>query len=307
MLGFLMYVKKTFGRKILMGLKDGNILIPQCFMGSKEEYQDANIIIVGVPMDCTCSFRTGTRFGPAKVREVSYGIEEFSFYQEKTLLDSSYFDCGDLDLPIGIVDRSLKVIKAAANEIFNDEKKPIFVGGEHLISTPVIHEAFQKYGDDLCIMHFDAHADLRDDYVGNINSHATAIKRVADKIPAKNIYQFGIRSGTKEEMEFARKNTNFYPFEVYEPLKRELKKISGRPVYITLDIDVVDPAFANGTGTPEPGGISTKELLDSLLLFKNINIVGFDIVEISPPYDHSDRTAVLGAKIIREMILMMGI
>lgn len=288
-----------------MGLKDGSVTLSAYYMGSKKMYNEANVIIVGAPMDYTCSFRPGTRFGPQKVREVSYGIEEFSFYQEQILDDKAYFDCGDLDLPVGDVDTSLQIIHEAASEIFKDNKIPLFVGGEHLISTPVIRAAYEKYGDELVIIHLDAHADLREDYLGRANSHATAIRRVADTVPTQNIYQFGIRSGTREEFEFGKSRTNFYPFEVYEPMKKVAGTLGNRPIYITLDIDVVDPAFANGTGTPEPGGISTKELLDSLLLFKDMNVIGFDVVEISPPYDASDRTAVLGAKLVREMILMM--
>lgn len=286
-------------------LKNGELTTSTKFMGSCDTYEEANVVIVGVPMDFTCSFRTGTRFGPQKVREVSYGIEEFSFHQRESLEDKIYFDCGDLDLPIGDVDGSLCIIEKAASEILFDGKIPLFVGGEHLISTPVLKCAHKKYGDELLVLHLDAHADFREDYLGSPNSHATALRRAADVISPKNIYQFGIRSGTREEFEYCTKNTNFYPFEVYEPLKKVIDTLKGKPIYITLDIDVVDPAFANGTGTPEPGGISTKELLDFLLLTKKLNVIGFDVVEISPPYDHSDRTAILGAKIVREMILIM--
>lgn len=289
-----------------MGLKDGSSLIPTRFMGSSETYEEASIVMVGVPMDYTCSFRPGTRFGPQKIREVSIGMEEYSIYLDKNLLDYSYFDAGDLDLPIGNVDGSLKMIGDAAEEIVKDGKFPLFIGGEHLISVPVIKKVYEKYGDELVVLHFDAHADLREGYLGCSNSHASAIRRITDFMPGKNIYQFGIRSGTKEEFEFAKENTNLYPIEVIEPLRQALKKIGNRPVHITLDIDVVDPAFANGTGTPEPGGITSKELIQSVNLIKDLNIVGFDIVEVSPHYDISDRTALLAAKIIRDIILITG-
>jgi len=287
-----------------MSLKDNNMTLPLKFMASCETYDEAFIIMVGVPMDFTCSFRPGTRFGPQKIREVSIGIEDYSIYQDKSLLDVKFFDCGDLDLPIGNVDKSLEIIDAAASEILNDGKFPLFIGGEHLISTPVIKNVYKKYGDDLVVLHFDAHADLREDYLGCANSHASAIRRIIDFMPSKNIYQFGIRSGTKDEFEFARLNTNMYPIEVLEPLKHVAKTFGKRPVYITLDIDVVDPAFANGTGTPEPGGITSMELLKCMDYIKDLNIVGFDIVEVSPPYDQSDRTALLAAKIIREIIII---
>lgn len=289
-----------------MSLKNGKMTLSTKFMGSNESYEDSNIVLVGVPMDFTCSFRPGTRFGPQKIREVSIGIEEYSIYMDKSLEDYAYYDSGDLDLPIGNVERSLEIIGQAAKEILDDNKFPLFIGGEHLISVPVIREVYNKYGDELIVVHFDAHADLREGYLGCPNSHASAIRRLVDFMPGKNIYQFGIRSGTKEEFEYAKANTNMYTIEVLEPLKKVVNKFKGRPVHFTLDIDVVDPAFANGTGTPEPGGISSKELIQALDVMKDLNIVGFDIVEVSPHYDQSDRTALLAAKIIRDMIMIVG-
>ncbi|WP_010243595.1 agmatinase [Acetivibrio cellulolyticus] len=289
-----------------MSLKNGNLTLSTRFMGSTESYEEADVVMVGVPMDFTCSFRPGTRFGPQKIREVSIGIEEYSIYMDKSLEDFGYFDSGDLDLPIGNVEKSLDMIGQAAKEIIEDNKLPLFIGGEHLISVPVIKEVYKKYGDELIVIHFDAHADLREGYLGCPNSHASAIRRLVDFMPGKNIYQFGIRSGTKEEFEYARANTNMYTIEVLEPLKKLVDKFKGKPVYFTLDIDVVDPAYANGTGTPEPGGISSKELLQSLNVIKDLNIVGFDLVEVSPHYDQSDRTALLAAKVIRDMIVIVG-
>jgi agmatinase len=289
-----------------MSLKNGNMTLPTKFMGSTDSYEEAAIVMVGVPMDFTCSFRPGTRFGPQKIREVSIGIEEYSIYMDKTLEDYGYYDSGDLDLPIGNVDKSLEMIGQAAKEIMDDDKFPLFIGGEHLISVPVIKEVHKKYGDELIVIHFDAHADLREGYLGCPNSHASAMRRLVDFMPGKNIYQFGIRSGTKEEFEYAKANTNMYTLEVIEPLKKVVDKFKGKPVYFTLDIDVVDPAYANGTGTPEPGGISSKELIQALNVIKDLNIVGFDLVEVSPHYDQSDRTALLAAKVIRDMIIIAG-
>jgi len=272
-------------------------------MASCDTYEEASIVMVGVPMDSTCSFRPGTRFGPQKIREVSIGIEEYSIYRDKDLRDFKYFDCGDLDLPFGDVTRSLGMISDAAGEIIKDGKFPLFIGGEHLISVPVIKKVYEKYGDELIVVQFDAHADLREGYIGCPESHASAIRRLTDFMPPGNIYQFGIRSGTRDEFDFARKNTNLYPFEVLEPLKSVIDSFRGKPVYITLDIDVVDPAYANGTGTPEPGGVSSRELIQAVNMLCSQNIVGFDIVEVSPPYDSSDRTALLAAKVIRDVIL----
>lgn len=289
-----------------MGLKDGKSTLTTKFMASCDTYEEASVVMVGVPMDFTCSFRPGTRFGPQKIREVSIGIEEYSIYMDKDLTDFSFFDCGDLDMPFGNVEGSLKIIGDAAGEIIRDGKFPLFLGGEHLISVPVIRKVYEKYGDDLVVLHFDAHADLREGYIGCPYSHASAIRRLTDFMPGRNIYQFGIRSGTKDEFEYAKANTNMFPLEVIEPLKKVLAGIGGRPVHVTLDIDVVDPAYANGTGTPEPGGISSKEMIQCIGLMKGLNLVGFDLVEVSPPYDSSDRTALLAAKIVRDIILTVG-
>ncbi|AUS96238.1 agmatinase [Clostridium thermosuccinogenes] len=286
-----------------MGLKDGSFTLTTKFMASCDSYEEASVVMVGVPMDFTCSFRPGTRFGPQKIREVSIGIEEYSIYMDKDLTDFKYFDCGDLDLPFGNVEGSLALIGDSAGEIIKDGKFPLFIGGEHLISVPVIRKVYEKYGDDLIVIQFDAHADLREGYIGCANSHASAVRRLTEFMPAGNIYQFGIRSGTRDEFKFARKNTHLYPFEVLEPVKKVMDNFRDKPIYITLDIDVVDPAYANGTGTPEPGGISSKELIQAVNLLCSLNIVGFDIVEVSPPYDASDRTALLAAKIIRDVIL----
>lgn len=287
-----------------MGLKDGTYTLGTKFMASCGSYQEAECVLVGVPMDFTCSFRPGTRFGPQKIREVSPGIEEYSVYMDKSLDDVLFYDCGDLDLPIGNVEKSLEITGASAEEIISDGKFPLFIGGEHLISVPVIRKVFRKYGEELVVIQFDAHADLRGGYLGCDFSHASAVRRLLDFMPGRNIYQFGIRSGTREEFDFARNNTNLHKFDVLEPLMKALPTIGRRPVYLTLDIDVADPSYANGTGTPEPGGISSGELLQAVHAFKGLNLVGFDLVEVSPPYDLSDRTALLAAKIIRDVILM---
>jgi agmatinase len=285
-------------------LKNGAWTLSTKFMSSCDGFDDAKTVLVGVPMDFTCSFRPGTRFGPQKIREVSIGIEEYSVYMDASLDDASFYDCGDLDLPMGNVDKSLEVIGASAKEIVAEGKFPLFIGGEHLISVPVIKSVYDKYGDDLIVVQFDAHADLREGYLGCPNSHASAVRRLVDFMPGKNIYQFGIRSGTRDEFKFAEENTNLFRFDVLEPLMKVLPDFGKRPVYLTLDIDVADPSYVNGTGTPEPGGISSRELLEAVHAFRNTNLVGFDIVEVSPPYDSSDRTAVLAAKIIRDVVLM---
>lgn len=286
-----------------MGARDGQGFLPLRYMGSLDNYEAADTVLIGVPMDWTSSFRPGSRFGPQRIRECSIGLEMFSFYQEESLEGKSFYDCGDLDLNIGNIQDSLNMIEKTAKEVFSDNKFPLFVGGEHLVSLPLIKQAYAKYGNELRIIHLDAHADLRQEYLGEKYSHASVIRRVCEFVNPSAIYQIGIRSGEKEEFEFAKNNTNFYPFEVTEPVKRIVREIGNKPVYITLDIDVIDPAYADGTGTPEPGGCSAADILNSVLIMKNLNVIGFDLVEVSPPYDLSGKTAVLGAKILREAII----
>lgn len=272
------------------------------FMGSVSSYEEADTVLVGIPMDFTVSFRPGTRLGPQAVRNVSFGLEEYSVYVDKDLADYSFYDWGDVNLPMGNVPASLDRIGEVAAKVLEDGKFPIMIGGEHLVTYPIIREMAKKY-PELAVIHFDAHADLREDYLGEVNSHATVMRKVCGLVGGHNLYQFGIRSGTREEFQFARENTNMFVGEVTEPLKQIIPKLDGRPVYVTLDIDVVDPAFAPGTGTVEPGGCSSHEILQAVHALGRLNIVGFDIVEVSPVFDQSERTALLAAKLIREAIL----
>jgi agmatinase len=272
------------------------------FMGATENYEEADIALVGIPMDFTVSFRPGTRMGPQQIRTVSYGIEEYSVYLDKDLADKSYFDLGDMNLPFGNVEGSLTVIENVTRRMLADKKFPILLGGEHLVTYPIIR-AFKEQYQDLVVIHFDAHADLGLDYAGEPNSHATVMRKVAQMIEPKNLYQFGIRSGTSDEFQYAKENTNMFIDRVIEPLKQVIPTLGQRPVYVSLDIDVVDPAYAPGTGTPEAGGCSSREIIEAIHELGAANIVGFDLVEVSPATDQSERTSLLAAKIIREAIL----
>lgn len=273
------------------------------FIGSSSTYDSAEAVIVGVPMDCTVSFKTGSRTGPGIIREMSSGLETYSPYLKGDLKDISLYDHGDLVLHPGNTKESLNTIYNLAAKLFRDEKTPIILGGEHLISLPVIKAAFDRYGHDLILFQFDAHTDLREEYLGERLSHATVIKRCMDFMKGNNIYQFGIRSGLKEEFLLGKRETNFYPFKIIRPLQKIVKTIGGRPLYITLDIDVVDPAYAPGTGTPEPGGCDVKEILETVHIFKGCNIIGMDLVEVMSCGDPAGITGMLAAKIIREVLI----
>ncbi|SHM74606.1 agmatinase [Caldanaerovirga acetigignens] len=272
------------------------------FLQAKDDYDESRAVIIGVPMDFTVSFRPGTRMAPRKIREVSYGLEDFSPYLQDTLQNKSFYDAGDLDLPYGNVTKSLDIIEQAAEIILNDGKIPIFIGGEHLITYPIVRQVAKKY-PELKVLHFDAHADLRDTFFDEKLSHATVMRRVCECIKERHLYQYGIRSGVKEEFEYAKGHTNMNLIDVKGPFSENLEQIKGYPVYITIDIDVVDPAFAPGTGTPEPGGCSSQDILEVVSHFRQFNVVGFDIVEVSPLSDFSERTSLLAAKILREVLI----
>ncbi len=272
------------------------------FLGATEQYEDAQAVIIGLPMDFTVSLRPGARTGPQQIRNLSYGLEEYSVYQDKSLHELAFYDAGDVALPFGNVFESLKRIENVAAEIFAQRKFPLFIGGEHLVSYPVVKACYHQY-PDLVVLHFDAHADLRREFEGEEESHATVMYKVAELLGPKRLYQFGIRSGIKEEFEYARENTHLFVDELFPALSKAVAEIGASPVYISLDIDVVDPAFAPGTGTPEPGGCTAREIIAAVQAMKQLRVVGMDLVEVSPVNDKSERTAILGAKIIREALL----
>lgn len=274
------------------------------FMAAGADYRQSRVVIVGAPMDFTVSFRPGSRSGPQAIRAASPGLEEYSLYAGKDLRDASYFDAGDLALPLGNVSRSLTMIEEAAEAIFSEQKFPLLLGGEHLVSLGALRAAARHY-PDLAVLHFDAHADLRTDYMGEAHSHASVMYHAHNEL-GMELFQFGIRSATREEETFAKKHTHFYPFHVLQPLKDVVPLLANRPVYFSLDIDVVDPAFAPGTGTPEPGGISSAELLEAIAMLRGLRVVGMDLVEVSPVYDPAGITAMLAAKVVREMILAVA-
>ncbi|MBA2874434.1 agmatinase [Thermaerobacillus caldiproteolyticus] len=275
------------------------------FIKSHPNFEESEAVIYGMPMDWTVSYRPGSRFGPTRIREVSIGLEEYSPYLDRELGEVKYFDAGDIPLPFGNAQRSLDMIEEFVDKILAADKFPLGLGGEHLVSWPVIKAMYKKY-PDLAIIHMDAHTDLREQYEGEPLSHSTPIRKAAELIGPKNVFSFGIRSGMKEEFEWAKENGMYIAkFEVLEPLKEVLPKLAGRPVYVTIDIDVLDPAHAPGTGTVDAGGITSKELLAAIheIAKSDIKVVGADLVEVAPVYDHSEQTANTASKLVREMIL----
>lgn len=271
------------------------------WIGSSENFDSSKWVLVGIPYDGTCSYRPGSRFAPEQIRLASWGLEEYSSYQDKSLENISFFDAGELDLPLGNRDEALDLMYKVAKETLAHGKFFFGIGGEHLVTYPVIKAYLEKY-PDLAVVHFDAHADLRDDYLGEKLSHATVMRRIVEHIGAQRFIQIGIRSGTREEFEWMDKNNTLV--KSHAQLQEAKKKLEGRPVFISIDLDVLDPSIMSGTGTPEAGGYDFHEFLNCLFEFKDMNIVGCDVVELAPDYDSSGASTATAAKVIREMLLM---
>ncbi|MFD2629315.1 agmatinase [Oceanobacillus kapialis] len=275
------------------------------FIMSDNDYEKAQAVIYGMPMDWTVSFRPGSRFGPGRIREASIGLEEYSPYMDKHLEEVAYFDAGDIPLPFGNPQRSLDEIRGFVTKLATDGKFPLGLGGEHLVTWPVI-QAMHEVHSDMALIHIDAHADLREEYEGEALSHSTPVRKICGLLGAENVYSFGIRSGMREEFQFAKESgMHMAKFDVADPLEKALPQLAGRKVYVTIDIDVLDPAFAPGTGTAEAGGITSKELLKAIQLIaqSDVEVIGADLVEVAPAYDHSEQTAIAASKFVREMLL----
>jgi len=273
----------------------------ETFIGCDNEYEESKIVIFGAPFDSTTSFRPGTRFASKAMRSESFGVETYSTYQDKDLEDIAIFDGGDLELPFGNPSRALNQIEEFTEEIVNDNKIPCMIGGEHLVTLGAVRAVAKKY-PDLHVIHFDAHADLRDDYLGEKLSHASVMHRVWDIIGDNKIFQFGIRSGDREEIYWGKDHVSTSKFN-FIGLEEVIEKLKGKPIYFTIDLDVLDPSVFPGTGTPEAGGVTFMELLGAILKVSKLNIVGMDVNELSPIYDQSGSSTALACKVLRELLL----
>lgn len=276
----------------------------ETFIGCDAAYKDADTVLFGAPYDCTTSFRPGTRFASAAMRRESYGLELYSPYQGKELTDRKIFDGGDLELPFGAPEPMLRMIERQAAGILKDGKRPFMLGGEHLVTLGAVRAAVKKF-PDLHILHFDAHADLRDDYLGQKLSHACVLRRCHELVGDGKIYQFGIRSGDKSEFDWGRERVFTRLFD-FEGLDGALRALAGKPVYLTVDLDVLDPSVFPGTGTPEPGGVSFDALRKAVTdACGALNVVAADVNELSPHYDASGASTAVACKIVREMLIAL--
>lgn len=274
------------------------------FFSCATPYEQAGIVLVGAPYDSTASFRPGARFAPQAMRNDSLALETYSPYQDQDVEDLPLFDSGDLPLPFGGPGQAMAMIEAQADTIIKDGKLPVFIGGEHLISLGAIRAAYKHY-PNLHILHFDAHTDLRDSFFGEALSHATVLRRAWDKLGDGRIWQFGIRSGEREEFLWAKEHTRLTKFGL-DGLDEALAAIGDSPLYFTLDLDVLDPGYLPGTGTPEAGGVDFPTLLKALIKLGRMNIVGCDITELSPPCDISGASTALACKVLRELLLSVN-
>ena len=277
----------------------------ETFIGCDCEYEKAEIVLFGAPFDSTTSYRPGARFGSSAMRHESFGLETYSPYQDKDLTDCFVFDSGDLELCFGSSEMALSDIEKRADEILNAGKFPLLLGGEHLVTLAAVRAAAAKY-PDLHIIHFDAHADLRDDYLGAKLSHACVLRRCHEIVGDGHIHQFCIRSGEREEFQFASRHTDFHPFtfEGLEETVRELKE-KQVPVYFTIDLDCMDPSVFPGTGTPEAGGVTFMQLLHAIRLVSETKIVGADLNELAPMLDQSGVSTATACKVLRELLLSL--
>ncbi len=273
----------------------------ETFIGCDNSYEESKIVLFGAPFDSTTSFRPGTRFASKAMRSESFGIETYSPYQDGDLEDFAVFDSGDLELPFGNTQRVLDQIEEHTAEILKDGKIPCMIGGEHLVTLGAMRAVVKQY-PDVHIIHFDAHADLREDYLEERFSHATVLHRVWDLVGDGKIFQFGIRSGDRSEFVWAKDHVFTNKFN-FHGLKEIVNQLQGKPVYFTLDLDVLDPSVFPGTGTPEAGGVSFQELLEAMIQVSHLNIVGFDVNELSPVYDQSGSSTAMACKVLRELLI----
>lgn len=278
----------------------------ETFIGCESSFAQASVVLYGAPFDSTTSFRPGARFGPSAMRHESFGLETYSPYQDKDLMDIRVFDSGDLELCFGSSELALSDIENRTKEILKAAKLPVLLGGEHLVTLAAVRAVFHEY-PDLHIIHFDAHADLRDDYLGTKLSHACVLRRCHELLGDNRIHQFCIRSGEREEFQFAAQHTDFHPF-TFDGLKETVQELEEKkvPVYFTIDLDCLDPSAFPGTGTPEAGGVSFLQLLDAIRTVAQANIVGADLNELAPMLDVSGVSTATACKVLRELLLAIA-
>lgn len=268
------------------------------WMGQNPTYETSDIVMLGLPFDGTVSYRPGSRFAPEMIRLASWGLETYSPYFDEDLEGVNFNDAGDLEFPLGNTCKSLEMIKENVEQIYKDNKKVFGIGGEHLVTLPEI-QAIANFHKDIAIVHFDAHTDLRQEYLGEELSHSSVMYHIGKFIGFENIKQIGIRSGTKDEFNLMEQYKTRLDFP------EQLTKLKNKNVFVSVDLDVLDPSIMTGTGTPEAGGFTFNELMEWFKVLKRLNIIGADVVELSPHLDSSGVSTAVASKVIRELLMCM--
>ncbi|MBI3637750.1 MAG: agmatinase [Candidatus Rokubacteria bacterium] len=274
------------------------------FIACETPASAARIVIYGIPFEGRVNLRKGADSGPRDLRLASDSIETYSPALDRDLEDQALADLGDCELPDGTSPR--EQLDAAREEIrrwWRPGLIPFMLGGDHTATVPVMEAIFPAF-PDLRVVQLDAHPDLREEFLGERWNYASAMARVMDTVPAENVYQVGMRTGAREE--YQRHRPHFFPDWQIHPLdavRRILPELTGHPVYVTIDVDVLDPAEAPGTGSPEPGGLRVPELIEIVRLLGQCRVIGGDLVEVAHAWDPSGRTGIAAAWVIREAIL----
>ena len=268
------------------------------WIGQNPDYNSSDIVMLGLPFDGTVSYRSGSRFAPEQIRLASWGLEDYSPKFDKHLEDVNFHDAGDLEFPLGNTYKSLDLIEKNVEEIYKDGKRVFGIGGEHLVTLPEI-KAVSKFYKNLAVVHFDAHTDLREEYLGEEMSHSAVMRQVSKIVGPENIKQIGIRSGLKEEWEFMKEHKTLISKYC------ELDVLKEKKIFVTVDLDVLDPSVMPGTGTPESGGMQFNELIGWFEYLKQFDIIGADVVELAPDYDASGVSTAVATKVIRELLMVM--
>ena len=272
--------------------------LDRTWMGQNPDYNSSDIIMLGMPFDGTVSYRSGSRFAPEMLRLASWGLEEYSPEFDKDLNDVNFNDIGDLEFPLGNTQKSLDMIEENVTQIYSDGKRVFGIGGEHLVTLPEFKGVYSKH-KNIAVIHFDAHTDLRKEYLGEEMSHSAVMYHIGKIIGFENIKQIGIRSGMKEEWDLMKQyNTLCHSYSDLDCLKN-------KKVFVTVDLDVLDTSIMPGTGTPEAGGLTFKELIGWFKYLRNFDIVGADVVELAPDYDTSGVSTAVATKVIRELLMVM--
>jgi len=273
------------------------------YMGSRRDPAGCRVGLFGVPYDGTTSFRPGTRFGPAAIREVSSGLESYCPQLDLDLEDLAFADLGAVMIPFGAPEPVLQAVRQATASLLALGLRPLMLGGEHSISSAAVGAVAERY-PDLVLVQLDAHADLRHEWLGARHSHACAMRRCLEVLPpGGELLQIGIRSGTRVEFEELRATGRLLGLEQFGPRLRALR---GRPLYLTVDLDWFDPAVMPGTGTPEPGGFLWPDFAALIEELRHHQLVAADVVELAPQLDASGGSAVLAAKVTRSLLLLLG-